>query len=234
VGGFGGGLARALFAGCFARGAFAGFAHAVGLALDGQDFGVVDQAVDDRDDAGGIEERRAPLGEGAVGGDQGRPPLWQRRSPLNFFSVNLSLEGAERVDGMPRYSEEFKAKVVEKMMPPNARTVADVRRETGISEPTLYAWRRQFQNRGHAVPADSANPESWSGRDKLAVVIETALDTQYQHHPERFVHGPPRAALPPSEVFINPVEPGNNSAPETHLINFPTLPAAWEELKRYL
>jgi len=75
---------------------------------------------------------------------------------------------------MPRYSEEFKAKVVEKMMPPNARTVADVRRETGISEPTLYAWRRQFQNRGHAVPADSANPESWSGRDKLAVVIETA------------------------------------------------------------
>jgi len=38
---------------------------------------------------------------------------------------------------MPRYSEEFKAKVVEKMMPPNARTVADVHRETGISEPTL-------------------------------------------------------------------------------------------------
>ncbi|NCA72445.1 MAG: hypothetical protein EOM91_20740 [Sphingobacteriia bacterium] len=32
---------------------------------------------------------------------------------------------------MPRYSEAFKAKVVEKMMPPNARTVADVHRETG-------------------------------------------------------------------------------------------------------
>ena len=75
---------------------------------------------------------------------------------------------------MPRYNEEFKAKVVEKMMPPNARTVADVHRETGISEPTLYAWRRQFQNRGEAVPADPGNPESWSGRDKLAVVIETA------------------------------------------------------------
>ena len=75
---------------------------------------------------------------------------------------------------MPRYNEEFKAKVVEKMMPPNARAVADVHRETGISEPTLYAWRRQFQNRGEAVPADPGNPESWSGRDKLAVVIETA------------------------------------------------------------
>lgn len=85
--------------------------------------------------------------------------------------MNLSLEGAQRADEMPRYSEAFKAKVVEKMMPPDARTVADVHRETGISEPTLYAWRRQFQNRGHAVPAD---PESWSGRDKLAVVVETA------------------------------------------------------------
>lgn len=88
--------------------------------------------------------------------------------------MNLTLEGAESADGMPRYSEAFKAKVVEKMMPPDARTVADVHRETGISEPTLYAWRRQFQNRGEAVPADPGNPESWSGRDKLAVVIETA------------------------------------------------------------
>jgi transposase-like protein len=50
--------------------------------------------------------------------------------------------------------EEFKAKVVEKMMAPNARTVADVHRETRVSEPTLYAWRRDFQNRGYAVPAN--------------------------------------------------------------------------------
>ena len=72
---------------------------------------------------------------------------------------------------MPRTSEEFKAKVVEKMMPRNARRVVDVHRGTGVSEPTLRAWRREFQNRGHADPA---NPESWSGRDKLAMVIETA------------------------------------------------------------
>ena len=52
---------------------------------------------------------------------------------------------------MPRYSEEFKAKVVEKMMPPNARTVADVHRETGVSEPTLYAWRRAFQGQRSPV-----------------------------------------------------------------------------------
>ena len=52
--------------------------------------------------------------------------------------------------------------------------MADVHRETGVSEPTLCAWRRRFQNRGEPVPADPRNPGPWSGRDKLAVVIETA------------------------------------------------------------
>ena len=59
-------------------------------------------------------------------------------------------------------------------MPPDARRVADAHRETGVSGPTLYAWRRELQGRGRAVPADPADPESWSGQDKLAVVIETA------------------------------------------------------------
>jgi len=75
---------------------------------------------------------------------------------------------------MSRYSEDFKAEVVRKMMPPNARTVAQVHRETGISEPTLYAWRNRFRSEGQAVPADASNPEHWSGENKLAVVIETA------------------------------------------------------------
>ena len=44
---------------------------------------------------------------------------------------------------MPRYSEEVKAKVAENM-PPNARKVADVPRETGASEATLSAWRPEF------------------------------------------------------------------------------------------
>ena len=43
---------------------------------------------------------------------------------------------------MPRYSDEFKEQVVRKMMPPNAQSVAQVHRETGISEPTLFACKR--------------------------------------------------------------------------------------------
>ena len=75
---------------------------------------------------------------------------------------------------MPRYSEEFKEQVVRKMMAPNAISVAQVSRDTGVSEQTLYNWRNRFRNEGKAVPADPSNPEHWSGENKLAVVIETA------------------------------------------------------------
>jgi len=75
---------------------------------------------------------------------------------------------------MPNYSNEFKEKTVQKMMPPDPRSVAQIHEETGVSIPTLYNWRNEYRNKGVAVPADSSNPEKWSGADKLAVVIETA------------------------------------------------------------
>ena len=75
---------------------------------------------------------------------------------------------------MPRYNEEFKEQTVRKMMPPNAMSVAQVSRDTGVSDVTLYNWRNQFRHEGKAVPADPSNPENWSGENKLAVVIETA------------------------------------------------------------
>jgi len=81
---------------------------------------------------------------------------------------------------MPRYSEEFKEKIVQKMMPPNSMSVAQVSRETGISEPTLYTWKNKYQSEGKLVPADLSNPENWKGKDKLAVVIETAALNEHE------------------------------------------------------
>jgi len=75
---------------------------------------------------------------------------------------------------MAKYSDEFKEQTVRKMMPPNAMSVAQVSRETRVSEQTLYNWRNRFRHEGKAVPADPSNPENWSGENKLAVVIETA------------------------------------------------------------
>jgi len=60
------------------------------------------------------------------------------------------------------------------MMAPNATSVAQVSRDTGVSEQTLYNWRNQLRHEGISVPADPSNPEKWSGENKLAVVIETA------------------------------------------------------------
>ncbi|MDQ7073592.1 MAG: IS3 family transposase [Gammaproteobacteria bacterium] len=75
---------------------------------------------------------------------------------------------------MPRYTEGFKEQIVQKMMPPNAQSIAQISRETGVCVPTLYTWKNRYQNEGRAVPADPSNPENWSGQDKLAVVIEIA------------------------------------------------------------
>ncbi|HEB92598.1 MAG TPA: hypothetical protein ENI94_03855 [Gammaproteobacteria bacterium] len=46
--------------------------------------------------------------------------------------------------------------------------------ETGISDVTLYHWRKQARVEGIAVPADRKNPEKWPSEDKFAIVLETA------------------------------------------------------------
>jgi len=84
-----------------------------------------------------------------------------------------------------RYSEEFKESVIKKMMPPNPVSVSQLSKDTGVSDVTLYKWRKDYRNRGIAVPSDQSKPESWSAEDKLAVVIETSIvklagQSQYQ------------------------------------------------------
>lgn len=75
---------------------------------------------------------------------------------------------------MPQYSEGFRERAMQMMMAPNAVSVAQVSRDTGVSEQTLYNWRNRLRHEGKAVPADSSNPARWNGENKLAVVIETA------------------------------------------------------------
>ena len=44
---------------------------------------------------------------------------------------------------MASYSEELKQSVIQKMMPPNNMPVSQLVRETGISNWTLYSWRKK-------------------------------------------------------------------------------------------
>jgi transposase-like protein len=75
---------------------------------------------------------------------------------------------------MSKYSQELQKKLIEKMMPPNSQTVQQISQESSIPYGTLYAWKTKYQQKGISVPADSSNPDKWSGKNKLAVVIEAA------------------------------------------------------------
>ena len=72
------------------------------------------------------------------------------------------------------YSAERREALLRRMMPPENKKVSELAREIGITEQTLYAWRRQLKNQGVAVPGDGKHGEQWRSEDKFAVVLETA------------------------------------------------------------
>lgn len=75
-----------------------------------------------------------------------------------------------------RYSEEFKANIIAKLLPPNNARVLDVAKETGIPKDTLYTWRTKYRHAPHSSTAPGQNQKSGSLRseEKFAVVLETA------------------------------------------------------------
>jgi transposase-like protein len=73
-----------------------------------------------------------------------------------------------------KYSQERKEAVLRKMMPPHNRSISQLAREEGISEPTLYNWRNEGRRRGILLPDGDSSPEGWTARDKFAAVLESA------------------------------------------------------------
>jgi transposase-like protein len=53
---------------------------------------------------------------------------------------------------VPRYSDERKEAVLRKMLPPHNRPLAALAAEEGISEATLYNWRRDARDKGRLLP----------------------------------------------------------------------------------
>lgn len=74
---------------------------------------------------------------------------------------------------MAKYSEEFKYSIVKRMMSPN-ETVIHIARETGLSEATLFKWKKQAKSKGMPVPGSKPDSERWSTQDKFSIVVETA------------------------------------------------------------
>jgi transposase len=72
------------------------------------------------------------------------------------------------------YDQTTRAAVRKRMTPPNRESVAQIARDTGITEQTLYNWRRSWQQQGDLVPATGKSAEQWSAAAKFAVVLQTA------------------------------------------------------------
>ena len=76
---------------------------------------------------------------------------------------------------MSKYSQELKQAVLKRMMPPESRSVAQLSRETGITETTLYNWRNVARRAGAVMPSGGQQKaEEWDSPAKFAVVLETA------------------------------------------------------------
>ena len=73
-----------------------------------------------------------------------------------------------------RYSPERKESVLRKMMPPHNQSIKQLAQEEGISEATLFNWRKHAREKGILLPDGDSGPEGWSARDKFAAVLETA------------------------------------------------------------
>lgn len=72
-----------------------------------------------------------------------------------------------------RYSKEIKESIVKRMMPPNNEAISRISEETGITETTLYKWRKNARVEGKATPGDGQGSEQWSSEDKFLIVMET-------------------------------------------------------------
>ena len=83
-----------------------------------------------------------------------------------------------------RYSSERKEAVLRKMMAPHNRPIKQLAQEEGISEATLFNWRKQAREKGLLLPGGNSGPEGWSSRDKFAAVLETAAfnETELAEH----------------------------------------------------
>lgn len=79
-----------------------------------------------------------------------------------------------------RYPEERKEAVLRKMMPPHNRSIAELAKEEGISEATLYNWRSDARSKGLLMPDGNSGPSGWTARDKFAAVLESSALNEHE------------------------------------------------------
>ena len=94
-----------------------------------------------------------------------------------------------------------------------------------------FAWYNQEHH--HSGLNGFTPAQVYTGQYReIAATRQAALNRYYQQHPERFVRGEPRSALPPAAVHINPITSEELDGEDRPAVNVPTLPAARAALAR--
>jgi transposase-like protein len=75
---------------------------------------------------------------------------------------------------MTHYSEELKASIIARMLPPQNASVPALAKETGIPKDTLYCWRLKARGRSNVGPERARQGGAFSSEEKFAIVFETA------------------------------------------------------------
>ena len=81
---------------------------------------------------------------------------------------------------MKQIPKERKQAVLEKMNGTDRKSIREISFEEGISEATLYNWRKEARLLGHLLPNHDDSPEGWSSHDKFNAVLETAALSETQ------------------------------------------------------
>jgi len=75
---------------------------------------------------------------------------------------------------MTHYSDELKASIIARMLPPQNASVPALAKETGIPKDTLYCWRLKARGRGGVGPDQARQGGGFNSEEKFAIVLETA------------------------------------------------------------
>lgn len=120
---------------------------------------------------------------------------------LATLGVSQSFSRPHVSDDNPFSEAQFKTL---KYQPDYPGRFSGVLHARGWLEP-FFGWHNDDHQ--HSGLALFTPAEVFFGRvDAVHRVRQQTLDAQYALHPNRFPNGPPKAALPPAEVHINPLE----------------------------
>ena len=69
------------------------------------------------------------------------------------------------------YTEAFRAKMVQRMLGPSAKSASALAEEIGVHQPTLSRWLRDARTLGGTMPNKKKRDQKWPSSEKLRIVL---------------------------------------------------------------